>query len=105
LIKAEMDKGIKSSRIVMGGFSQGGSMALITGLTHSEKLGGIFGLSSYLPLSHKIKDLLPEGFPNKQTPVFMAHGTVDPVIKYEFGEKSADLLKEMGISVQFISYP
>ena len=100
-----MDKGIRSNRIVIGGFSQGGAMAIITGLTHTEKLGGIFGLSSYLLLSHKIIDLLPDGWPNKQTPVFMGHGDADPLVKYEFGKKSAELMREMGMSVQFMTYP
>ncbi|EER29864.1 Phospholipase/Carboxylesterase family protein [Coccidioides posadasii C735 delta SOWgp] len=105
LIKEEMDKGIKPSRIVLGGFSQGGAMSLITGLTCKEKLGGIFALSCYLPLSNKIKELLPENWPNEKTPVFMAHGNADSVVKFEFGQSSAKHLKEMGMEVDFNEYP
>ncbi|EEP81154.1 hypothetical protein UREG_05996 [Uncinocarpus reesii 1704] len=105
LIKEEMDKGIKSSRIVLGGFSQGGAMSLVTGLTCKDKLGAIFALSSYLPLSNKIKELLPENWPNEKTPVFMAHGDIDAVVKFELGQKSAEHLKEMGMDVEFHKYP
>ncbi|WEW61406.1 alpha/beta hydrolase family protein [Emydomyces testavorans] len=105
LVKEEMDKGIRPSRIVLGGFSQGGAMALITGLTSKEKLAGIFGLSCYLPLSQKIKELLPEDWPNKKTPVFMAHGNADAIVKFDFGRDSAKHLSEMGMDVEFHEYP
>lgn len=101
LIKEQVDKGIPASRIALGGFSQGGAMSLFTGTTHSEKLAAIFGLSSYLPLSNKINEFMPQDWPNKQTPVFMAHGDADGVVKFEFGQKSADHLREMGMPVEF----
>ena len=104
LIKAEMDKGIQASRIVLGGFSQGGAMSLLTGLTHKEKLGGVFALSSYLPLSHKFKEFLPEDFPNQKTPVFMAHGDIDAVVKYDFGKNSHAFVKELGVDAEFHTY-
>ncbi|KAJ5584769.1 phospholipase [Penicillium hispanicum] len=105
LIKEEMDKGIKPSRIVLGGFSQGGAMSVFTGLTSKEKLGGVFGLSCYLVLSDRIKNYLPEEWPNKNTPFFLAHGEDDEVVKYQFGEQSAKLLKELGADVSFNTYP
>jgi len=105
IIKEEVDKGIKPSRIVLGGFSQGGAMALFTGITNAQKIGGIFGLSSYLPLSDQVTDLIPKDCPNKQTPIFMAHGTADMVLKCDYGKKSADYLKELGHDVEFHSYP
>ncbi|KAK2879995.1 hypothetical protein FQN49_000688 [Arthroderma sp. PD_2] len=106
LIKAEVDKGIKPSRIVFGGFSQGGAMALVTGLTSPEKLGGIFGLSCYLPLPpDQIKKQVPEGWPNQKTPLFMGHGDIDNVVKLEYGEVTAKILKDMGVGVEFHKYP
>jgi len=105
LIKTEMEKGIKPSRIVLGGFSQGGAMSLFTGITSKEKLGAIFGLSCYMPFSNKIQEHLPESFPNRQTPVFMAHGDADQVVKFDMGSKSADFLKGLGVSVDFRTYP
>ncbi|KAJ5557111.1 Phospholipase/carboxylesterase [Penicillium frequentans] len=105
LIKEEIDKGIKPSRIVLGGFSQGGAMSVFSGITGKEKLGGVFGLSCYLLLSDRIKNYIPEGFPNKETPFFLAHGKDDGVVKFEFGEKSYDMVKELGVQdVAFHSY-
>lgn len=106
LIKEEMDKGIKPSRIVLGGFSQGGAMSLLTGATHPEKLGGIFALSCYLPLSKKFKELLPPEWPNQKTPVFMAHGDIDSVVKFDLGHLSSNFLREQGMeNVEFHKYP
>lgn len=105
LIKEQVDKGIKPSRIVLGGFSQGGAMSVFSGLTHKEKLGGVFGLSCYLLLSDRIKNYVPEEFPNKKTPFFLAHGLEDEVVQFEFGDRSAKLLKELGAEdVSFKSY-
>ena len=106
LIKAEIEKGIDPSRIVLGGFSQGGAMSLFTGITSSHKLGGIFGLSCYLLLSTKIKEFSPQGeLPNQNTPFFLAHGHMDPVVRYEFGDLSQERLKALGFDVEFRTYP
>lgn len=104
LIKGEIEKGIKPSRIVLGGFSQGGAMSLFTGITGEQKLGGVFGLSCYLLLSDRIKKYIPENFPNKDTPFFMAHGKEDEVVKYNYGVMSKDALVDMGINVEFHDY-
>ncbi|EKG18023.1 Phospholipase/carboxylesterase [Macrophomina phaseolina MS6] len=104
LIKQEMDKGIPSNRIVIGGFSQGGAMSLLSGVTFPHKLGGIFGLSCYLLLQNKIREMVPEENPNKDTPIFMAHGDVDPVVRYEWGQRTASKLKEWGWKVDFKTY-
>ncbi|KAK5164406.1 acyl-protein thioesterase 1 [Cryomyces antarcticus] len=104
LIKSEMDKGIPSERIVLGGFSQGGAMSLLAGITCPVKLGGIFGLSSYLLLQGKIRDMVPRDNPNKETPIFMGHGDADQVVRYEWGQKTAQKLKEWGWSVKFNTY-
>lgn len=101
-----MDKGIKASRIIIGGFSQGGAMSVFSGLTSKEKLGGVFGLSCYLLLSDRIKNYLPEEWANKKTPFFLAHGEDDEVVPLAFGQKSADLVKEIGLeNVSFNKYP
>ncbi|GMF74209.1 unnamed protein product [Aspergillus oryzae] len=105
LIKEQIDQGINPSRIVLGGFSQGGAMSVFTGVTNKEKLGGVFGLSCYLLLSDRIKNQIPEDWPNKKTPFFLAHGTDDDVVKYEFGKTSSKLLQDLGLeNVQFNSY-
>ncbi|KAG0157241.1 Acyl-protein thioesterase 1 [Penicillium digitatum] len=105
LIKEEMDKGIKASRIILGGFSQGGAMSVFAGVTNKEKLGGIFGMSCYMLLSDRIKNYMPEEWANKKTPFFLAHGVEDNVVPFASGKISAAKLKELGLeNVSFNKY-
>jgi predicted esterase len=106
LIRQEIAAGIPSERIVLGGFSQGGAMSLIAGLTCPQKLAGVFGLSSYLLLQNKFESMARvSGDANLKTPVFLGHGNADPVVKYEFGKLTAEALKGMGFDVDFRTYP
>lgn len=104
LIADEIKNGIPTERIVLGGFSQGGAMSLMAGLTAPTKLGGVFGLSCYLLLREKLQNLVPAESPNKATPIFMGHGDSDPVVKYQWGQMTASTLKEWGWSVDFKTY-
>lgn len=103
LIEHEVARGIAHQNIVLAGFSQGCAMALHTGLRLPHRLAGIMALSGYLPLA----DTLPaERHPaNAHTPIFMAHGTMDPVVAPARGEASRDLLTSLGYPVQWHSYP
>jgi lysophospholipase I len=104
LIASEVQAGIPSDRIVVGGFSQGGAMSIFAGLTNKLPLAGIVGLSAWLLLSGKFKDLVPKDNPNKTTPVFMGHGDEDQVVKTILGENSYEMLKEMGFDVSWHLY-
>ncbi|PVI06012.1 acyl-protein thioesterase 1 [Periconia macrospinosa] len=104
LIDAEVSKGIPANRVVIGGFSQGGAMSLISGITYKSQLGGIFGLSCYLLLQKKIKDMIPDDSPNQATPIFMGHGDADQVVAYKYGQKSAEELTKHGYKVDFRTY-
>jgi predicted esterase len=98
-------KGIPAERIVLGGFSQGGAMSLYSGLTAPKKLGGIVGLSCYLLLRDKIKDLAIEaGNANEKTKIFMGHGTADPVVRYDYGIMTSEVLRDIGYSIDFKTY-
>lgn len=79
-------------------------MSLFSGLTCPTKLAGIFSLSGYLLMHGKIKGLIPEENPNKDTPIFMAHGDKDQVVRYEWGQKTAQVLKDWGWNVDFKTY-
>jgi len=105
LIKTEINGGIPSNRIVIGGFSQGGAMSLFSGITCPSKLAGIIGLSCFLPLHTIVKDLIPADNANKDTGIFMGHGSQDPVVTLDKGQMSAHLLKEWGFKVDFRIYP
>ena len=102
LIAREQQRGIAAARIVVAGFSQGGAIALYTGLRHSEKLAGILALSTYLV---DASALLREAAPaNHDVPIFMAHGTADPVVRFEWGEASKRTLEANGYRVEWHSY-
>ncbi|KAL8387214.1 hypothetical protein RB595_010072 [Gaeumannomyces hyphopodioides] len=105
LIQQEIDSGIPADRIVLGGFSQGGAISIFSGLTAKVKLAGIVGLSAYLLLASKFNELLPDPEFNKDTPIFMAHGTQDVVVPTAMGILSHDILKEGGYDVTMRTYP
>ncbi|HEY6123574.1 MAG TPA: alpha/beta fold hydrolase [Steroidobacteraceae bacterium] len=103
LIKAENDRGVPSNRIAIAGFSQGGAMALHIATRHTEKLAGVIALSCYLPLARELAAARNPA--NQSTPIFMAHGTQDPVVPYPLGEDSHRLLKDAGYPVEWHAYP
>lgn len=103
LIAREAERGVDSSRIIVAGFSQGGAVALHTGVRHAKSLAGIMGLSTYLPLA----DTLPEQASpaNRDTAIFMAHGSEDPVVPIRLGQVSREHLEAEGYSVAWHEYP
>jgi phospholipase/carboxylesterase len=103
LVRRERQRGVASTRILLAGFSQGGALALFTALREPERLAGVVGLSTYLPLARALSD---EAHPaNAAVPVFMAHGTFDPVVPLPLGEGSRDLLRDHGYEVEWHTYP
>lgn len=103
LIEHEVARGIPAERIVLAGFSQGCAMALHTGLRLPRRLAGIMALSGYLPLADRLS--AERHAANAQTPIFMAHGTQDPVVVIARGEASRDALTALGQPIHWHSYP
>jgi len=103
LIAREKARGIEARRIVIAGFSQGGVIALHTGVRHAERLAGIIALSTYVVLPEKLAE---EASPaNRDVPIFMAHGTFDPMVRPEWGEAGRKALTAVGFSVEWHTYP
>jgi phospholipase/carboxylesterase len=103
LIERENRRGIADERIVLAGFSQGGAIALHTGLRHPRRLAGILALSTYLPLADTLAAEAQAA--NREVPLFMAHGRDDAVIPYEFGQRSGQLLLDLGFRPEWHDYP
>ena len=102
LIERENARGMPSERIVLAGFSQGGAIALYTGLRHGERLAGIMALSTYLIAPDKLA--VEASAANRSVPIFMAHGTADPVVHFQWGEASRRMLETAGYAVEWHSY-
>lgn len=102
LIRREQEGGIPASRIVIAGFSQGGAIALHTGLRHGEALAGILSLSAWLPLRDTLREASPA---NRATPILMCHGTHDPLVPIELAESSREVLTAQGYAVEWKTYP
>jgi phospholipase/carboxylesterase len=107
LIRREQKRGIDARRIVVAGFSQGGAIALHSALRFPDRLAGLMALSTYLPLhSYFAAEVLDnDSAGNKDLPIFMAHGSFDPVLPFQMGRSSADLLIKSGFNVEWHDYP
>ena len=103
LIAREKERGTTANRLVLAGFSQGGAIALQTGLRHSERVAGIMALSTYLPIADKFAAEASKA--NRDAPIFMAHGSYDPVIPLARAEQSRGLLQSLGYNVEWREYP
>ena len=103
LIKRENAEGIPASRIAIAGFSQGGAMALHVATRYPDELAGVIALSCYLPQAGELAATRQAA--NDATPIFLAHGTQDPVVPYDMGDESRQLLQAAGYAVEWHAYP
>ncbi len=107
LIERERSRGIAAERIVVAGFSQGGTIALRLALQSRAAIAGIMALSTYLPHGEATaRDALehPDA-PHRELPIFMAHGQFDPVLPIALGRNSRELLESLGFQVEWHEYP
>ncbi len=99
LIAREMDRGIPSDRIIVAGFSQGGAVAYQCALRHPKPLAGLLTLSTYMAMPVTLNNA------NAQLPVMVCHGSMDPVVPEQLGQRAAASLKQMGLSPEYRTYP
>ena len=103
LIAQEIARGIPAKRIVLAGFSQGGAITLQAGLRHKDQLAGLMVLSSYLPIASTVAAEMSAA--SKDLPIFMAHGTRDPMIALSRATASRDQLNQLGCTIEWNEYP
>jgi phospholipase/carboxylesterase len=103
LIARENSRGVPTARIVLAGFSQGGAVALYTGLQHGTKLAGIMALSTWLPSGEGVDIAVSPS--QTATPIFYAHGTQDPVVPLMLGEQTRNWLTQKGCVISWHTYP
>lgn len=102
LIEREISRGIEVKNIMLAGFSQGAVIALITGLCHPSPLAGIIALSGYLPDSQDILQKISKA--NEGISIFIAHGTLDPIVPYIAGKTTSSILEQAHYNVTWHSY-
>ncbi len=103
LLAREVERGVPPGRIVLAGFSQGGAVALFTGLRHEQRLAGLLALSTYLPLAERVAvEISPA---NADLPVFQAHGIYDPLVPFALGRTTRDWLLARRYPVEWHEYP
>lgn len=107
LIERERKRGIANDRVVLAGFSQGGAIAMHTALRHPQKLAGLMVLSSWLPLGSTFAAEVLDNpqSQSRELPVFMAHGTFDPMLPLAMGRQSCAALQSAGFHVEWHEYP
>ncbi|MFL6626692.1 MAG: alpha/beta hydrolase [Vitreoscilla sp.] len=103
LIDREIAGGIPASRIVLAGFSQGCAMTLLAGLRAPQRLAGLLGMSGYLPLAATTAAERSEA--NRDVPIFLGHGRMDPVVPFQRGADARDALVALGHAVEWHDYP
>jgi len=103
LIEREKARGVPSRAIVLAGFSQGGAMALHTSLRQGERLAGVMALSCSLPLADALA--AEAGPANRDVPIFMAHGTHDPMIPMARAVRAREILAGLGYRLEWHEYP
>jgi len=103
LIQRELDGGMPSEKILLAGFSQGGTIALYTALGYEKRLAGVLAMSAYLPTSKFLEKVCRDV--NREIPIMMAHGEQDPVVPIAQAENARDVLTRMGYAVEWYTYP
>ena len=101
LIARENERGIKADKIVIAGFSMGGAIAINTALHTKHSLAGLMALSTYLPLPNEVEGSAAD----RNLPIFMAHGSFDPMLPMQWGRASAERLEDAGFTIEWHDYP
>jgi phospholipase/carboxylesterase len=107
LIEREHARAIPCDKIVLAGFSQGGAIALHAGLRYPHRLAGLLALSTWLPLHDSFVSEVqnnPEA-QSRDLPIFMAHGSFDPMLPMQLGQQSCKTLEDAGYKVEWHDYP
>lgn len=102
-VEHELDSGIVSNRIILAGFSQGGAIALYTGLRYSQPLAGILALSTYLPLLDNTASDINSA--NQSTSILQMHGQFDPIIPISTAKRTYELMQKLGLNIDWKDYP
>ena len=100
LIDREIERGVASEDILLAGFSQGGAVNYQAALTYPKRLAGLMALSTYFATA---KDITPHEA-SAGLPVFVGHGSMDPVVPEGLGERSVADLRRLEFNPIYRTY-
>lgn len=103
LVEEQVASGVPPEKLVLAGFSQGGAIALRCGLARETAPAGIMALSTYLPEADSLEQWAADSA--RQTPLFMGHGSQDPVVPMALGQASAERLQAAGYRIEWHTWP
>ncbi|XP_050431441.1 acyl-protein thioesterase 2-like isoform X2 [Adelges cooleyi] len=92
---------VPASKVIIGGFSQGGALAVYSALNYPKRFGGIFIMSSWIPMNKTFPDAASS---NENTPTLHCHGTDDPVIPFRWGQITSDVMSDLNPKYVFNVY-
>ncbi|KAM8810156.1 lysophospholipase-like protein 1 [Eudromia elegans] len=104
LINDEIKSGIPKNRILVGGFSMGGGMAMHLAYRFHRDLAGVFALSSFLNKESAVYQALSRN-EGDLPELFQCHGTADELILYSWAEETNKMLKSLGVPTSFHTFP
>lgn len=107
LIAREQERGLDASQIAVAGFSQGGAIAMHMAIRHEQRLAGLLALSTWLPLASSLPVEVQQNTASqpRDLPVFLAHGTFDPMLPLALGQEAGERLRALGFTVEWHEYP
>lgn len=102
LINAEHTNGIEYNRIIVGGFSMGGALALHVAYRCKLSLAGVVAISSFLNKNSLVYQHLKSNKIEKMPPLLQFHGTLDELVPIQWAEESYNMLSNFGVNAKFI---
>ncbi|KAM9155807.1 lysophospholipase-like protein 1 isoform 1-T1 [Pangshura tecta] len=104
VIDDEVKNGISKNRIILGGFSMGGGMAMHLAYRYHQDVAGVFALSSFLNKTSAVYQALQKN--ERVLPeLFQCHGTADELVLHSWGEETNKMLNSLGVATSFHSFP
>ncbi|XP_064197941.1 lysophospholipase-like protein 1 isoform X2 [Anguilla rostrata] len=105
VIQEEARAGVPKHRMIIGGFSMGGAMALHLACRYYPEVAGVFALSSFLNKDSVVYQAVQDRRGQSLPELFQCHGTADELVLHRWGEETGALLRGVGMATSFHSIP
>jgi predicted esterase len=100
LVRSEIDLAVDPQKIIVMGHSQGGSVALVFGLTSDIQIRKIVSLAGFL-LNNWKEEIELEKNPQKKNKFTLYHGRHDDLVPFWAGERTNKFIQEKNYESEF----